>query len=145
MILTAIIRELQDKLLKNDINVSIGKILSLKPFFILYATEKEMALRLWCFCKLCFNAKMMCDALKNKSKKEGDTMPASISFSWAPANAPNLKIGIMIGILFPLNVQNVHLCKQLHYLYKVQKIRYLTINLKLLKSCMLKLTIITMR
>ena len=46
MILTAIIRELQDKLLKNDINVSIGKILSLKPFFILYATEKEMALRL---------------------------------------------------------------------------------------------------
>ena len=77
MILTAIIRELQDKLLKNDINVSIGKILSLKPFFILYATEKEMALRLWCFCKLCFNAKMMCNA----SKKEGDTMPASISFS----------------------------------------------------------------
>ena len=76
MILTATIRELQDKLLKNDISVSIGSILSLKPFFITYATEKEIAL---CLCKLCLNAKMMYDALISKAKKEGDTMPASIS------------------------------------------------------------------
>ena len=76
MILTATIRELQDKLLKNDISVSIGSILSLKPFFITYATEKEIAL---CLCKLCLNAKMMYDALISKAKKEGDTMPASMS------------------------------------------------------------------
>ena len=76
MILTATIRELQDKLCKNDINVSIGRILSLKPFFIKYATEKEMAL---CLCKLCLNTKMMYDALTSKAKKEGDTMPASIT------------------------------------------------------------------
>ena len=73
MILAATIRELQDKLLKNDINVYIGKMASIKPFFIMYATEKEMTL---CICKLCLNAKMIYDALTSKAKKEGDTMPA---------------------------------------------------------------------
>ena len=34
----------------------------------------------------------------------------------------------MFGIVFHLNIQNVYLCNQLHYLFKVQKIRYLTIN-----------------
>ena len=76
MILAATIRELQDKLIKNDINVYIGKMVSIKPFFIMYATEKEMAL---CICKLCLNAKMIYDALTSKAKKEGDTMPASIT------------------------------------------------------------------
>ena len=76
MIPAATIKELQDKLLKNGINVSIGKMVSIKPFFIMYATEKEMALRI---CKLCLNAKMIYDALTSKAKKAGDTMPASIT------------------------------------------------------------------
>ena len=73
MILTVTIRELQDKLLKNDKNVSIGTILSVKQLLIMYSREKEMTL---CVCKLCLNAKMMYDALASKAKKEVDTMTA---------------------------------------------------------------------
>ena len=76
MILTATIKELQDKLLRNDINVSISTILSLKPSFITYATEKEMAL---CLYKLYLNAKMMYDALTSKARIQ--CLNQSLSFS----------------------------------------------------------------
>ena len=76
---------------------------------------------------------MTYDILKSKVKKGIQCQHQSLRFSGAPANAPNSKMDTMIGIVFHLNVPNVHLCNQLHYLFKVQKIRYLTINFKLPK------------
>ena len=42
---------------------------SLHPFFISYATDKEMAL---CMCKLCLNAKLLDNVLMVQAKTDGD-------------------------------------------------------------------------
>ena len=53
MIATVTVRGLQKKLMETGVNVSLGTIVYLKPFFINYPSEKEMAL---CLCKLCLNS-----------------------------------------------------------------------------------------
>ena len=54
MIFTSTVRSLHHKLAEKEVNVSIGSILNCKPFFITYASAKEMAL---CLCKICLNTK----------------------------------------------------------------------------------------
>ena len=43
---------MKEKLAENNIDVSFGTILSLRQFFITFATEEEMAL---CLCKISLN------------------------------------------------------------------------------------------
>ena len=51
------------------IKVSTSYILNLHPFFVTYATEKEMSL---CLCKICSNVKFLFDTLMTRAKKYGD-------------------------------------------------------------------------
>ena len=67
MILTCIVRNIHNKLTESGVRVSLGKIMSLKPFFITYPTEKEISL---CLCKLCLNNKMRLEPLMAKAKKD---------------------------------------------------------------------------
>ena len=56
LIATATVQGIKDKLKSNNIDVSVGTVVSLKNFFVIYATEKEMAL---CLCKLCLNIQLL--------------------------------------------------------------------------------------
>ena len=76
MICTSTVRGLQKKLAEKNVNVSTGIILQLKPFFITYASDKELSL---CLCKLCLNVKFLFDTLMAKAKKDGDEGFISIS------------------------------------------------------------------
>ena len=69
MVLTCTVRSIQKKISDSGTVVSLGKIMSLKPFFITYPTEKEMSL---CLCKLCLNVKMLLQPLMAKAKKDND-------------------------------------------------------------------------
>ena len=69
MVSTIIVKVLQEKLKEKGVNVSNGTVISLRPFFITYPTDKEIAL---CLCKLCLNAKMMYDVLVKQAKEDGD-------------------------------------------------------------------------
>ena len=62
-VLTCTVRSIHEKLEEKGIKTSIGKVFSLKPFFLTYATDKEMAL---CLCKLCLNVKMLSEPLLNQ-------------------------------------------------------------------------------
>ena len=50
--------------------------MSLKPFFINYATEREMSL---CLCKLCLNTQLIFDAVLAEEKKSGGPIFTSIT------------------------------------------------------------------
>ena len=69
MVATCTVRAIQNKLIEGGVYVSLGKILSPQPFFISYATEKELAL---CLCKLCLNMKMLLEPLMARALKDGD-------------------------------------------------------------------------
>ena len=56
MIVTCNVRSIHKKLCERGVNVSLGTVLNLRPFFVTYATEKELSL---CMCKLCLNARLM--------------------------------------------------------------------------------------
>ena len=86
MIVTETIRSLQKSLLDKGIIVSYGSVLNLKPFFVTYASEKEMAL---CLCKICLNTKFLFDALMSRAKKDGDECFESITaFLMASSSCP---------------------------------------------------------
>ena len=76
MVVTCTIRSIQDQLSQQDIVVSYGKIISLHPFFITFATEKEIAL---CLCKLCLNTRMLFEPLITQAKRDGDPTTESIT------------------------------------------------------------------
>ena len=87
----ATIRSIRKKLVQMEINVSIGCILCLQPFFITYTTEKEMSL---CLCKICLNTKMMFDILMTRAKKDGDeTFQSVSSFFMAGCSCPKVQNG----------------------------------------------------
>ena len=76
MIVTETVRSIRKSLLGKSFNVSLGSVFNLKPFFVTYASEKEMSL---CFCKLCLNTKFVFDALMSNAKKDGDESFTSIT------------------------------------------------------------------
>ena len=69
MIVTDTVSSIQKSLVAKGINVCSGSILNLKPFFVTYATEKELSL---CMCKICLNAKILFEPLMARAKKDGD-------------------------------------------------------------------------
>ena len=69
MVLTCTVRDIQKKLFDKGHSVSYGKVASLKPFFITYPTDKEVAL---CLCKLCLNVRLITEPLMKKTKEDGD-------------------------------------------------------------------------
>ena len=76
MIATCTVRLIQSKLEEKGVNVPIGSILAFHPFFITFATEKEIAL---CLCKLCLITRMMFEPLMKQAKKDGDEFFSSIT------------------------------------------------------------------
>ena len=58
---------MKEKLSENNIDISFGTILSLRPFFITFATEKEMAL---CVGKICLDVRLLFDSLVAQAKKK---------------------------------------------------------------------------
>ena len=66
----------KEKLSENNNDISFGTILSLRPFFITFATEKEMAL---CLCKICLNARLLFDPLVAQAKKDQNDVTDSIT------------------------------------------------------------------
>ena len=77
-VLTCTVRSIHEKFEEKGIKTSIGKVFSLNPFFLKYATDKEMAL---CLCKLCLNVKMLSEPLLNQAKRDNDTIPSNSSIS----------------------------------------------------------------
>ena len=75
-IATSIARAIQEKLRFNNIDVSIFSIISLKPFYVNYATKKEMTL---CLCKICLNTRLVFEAVMKEEKKQGGVPFSSIS------------------------------------------------------------------
>ena len=75
MVVTCTIRSIQDQL-SQGIVVSYGEIISLRRFFITFATEKEIALCLW---KLCLNTRMLFEPLVAQGKRDGDPTTESIT------------------------------------------------------------------
>ena len=69
LIATCTIRALVDKIKGEGIDVSLGTVHSLKPFFVTYPTERELSL---CLCKLCLNVSLLHDTLKKRAKQDGD-------------------------------------------------------------------------
>ena len=59
----------------NNIDVSVGTIISLKPFFVTYATEKKMVL---CLCKLCLNTQLIFETIMKEERKPGGEHFSSI-------------------------------------------------------------------
>ena len=63
------------KLLKK-VMVSLGTVLNCRPFFVTYATDRELSL---CMCKICLNSKLLFEVLMAKVKKDGDVAYDSLS------------------------------------------------------------------
>ena len=76
MIVMSTVRSIKMKLVDKDIQVSYGSILNLRPFFVTYATEKELSL---CMCKLCLNVRLLFEPQMARAKKEGDEPFDSVS------------------------------------------------------------------
>ena len=102
---TCTIRSIQDQLSQQDIVVSYGKIISLRPFFITFATEKEIAL---CLCKLCLNTRMLFEPLIAQAKRDGDPTTESITeFPCTLVLVRKVKMGITIGNVSLASAKNV--------------------------------------
>ena len=76
LVLTCTMRNIQKKFLEKGLAISLGKVLSLWPFFITYPTEKEVSL---CLCKMCLNARLLFEPIKAQAKKDGNVCPDSIT------------------------------------------------------------------
>ena len=74
MVVTCTIRSIQDQLSQQGIVVSYGKIISLRPFFITFATEKEIAL---CLCELCLNTRMLFEPLIAQAKRDNVSLASA--------------------------------------------------------------------
>ena len=77
LISTCTVRKLQIKLeQKHNVKLSIGAIMKIKPFYVTYATEKEVVL---CMRKDCLNMRMKFDVLMSYSKTKNGPLVTSIS------------------------------------------------------------------
>ena len=71
MVFTCTLRSIRQKLKDSGLTTSIDMIMNLKPFFIIYQTEKEIAL---CLYKLCLNFRLLMEPLMSKAKVDGDVV-----------------------------------------------------------------------
>ena len=71
-VITCTVKALQQKLNeKFQLDVSTGTIVSLKPFYMTYATENEIVL---CMCKLCLNTRLFFNVVKQEIPDENETI-----------------------------------------------------------------------
>ena len=75
-IATCTIRKLKMKLADTGVVASEETIQNLKPFYVVYATEREKVL---CMCKFCFNTRSLFDALMVHHKENKTVVYTSIS------------------------------------------------------------------
>ena len=76
MVVTCPVRSIQGKVAEKSYTVSLGKVLSLQPFFVTYPTEKELS---FCLCKLCLNSKLLFEPILVQAKKDGDGISKSLT------------------------------------------------------------------
>ena len=96
--------------------ISLGKVLSLWPFFITYPTEKEI---FWCLCKMCLNARLLFDPIKVQAKNDGDACPDSITeYLMSSCECPKLENGYYQSKLLQKNVRRVKVTS--HCLWSVK-------------------------
>ena len=73
---TCTVRAMKAKLESENCKISYSCVLFLKPFFITYPTDKELAL---CLCQLCLNTRLLLETLVAQGKKGGDSVPESVT------------------------------------------------------------------
>ena len=71
---TCSVRSLHEKVRAEGIDVSLGTVYLLKPFFVAYPSERELSL---CLCKLCLNVSLLHEVLKKKAKQNGEELPTT--------------------------------------------------------------------
>ena len=72
-----------------NINVSLGTLLNVKPFFVTYATLREMIL---CLCKLCLNTRLLFNEVREEVERSSDYSTSSAYFR-NTANCPRSENG----------------------------------------------------
>ena len=73
---TCTVRAIKNKLESENCKVSVGTVLNLKPFFITYPTDKELAL---CLCKICLNTRLLLEPLVVQGNKDGNLVTESVT------------------------------------------------------------------
>ena len=97
LVVTCPVRSIQGKVAEKGYTVSLGKVLSLRPFFVTYPTEKELAL---CLCKLCLNSKLLFEPLLVQAKKDGDDISTSFTeFFMSLCSCPKAVNDFVSGIV----------------------------------------------
>ena len=81
MIVTKTVCSIHKSLLDKGFNVSLRSVLNLKPFFVTYASEKEMSL---CLC----NTKFASDALMSNAKDGDESFTSITSFLMDGCSCP---------------------------------------------------------
>ena len=71
MVITCTVRSIWQQLTEQGVTASYGAVLSLHPFFITFAAEKEIA---FCLCKLCLNTRMLFEQAKRDNNDVQDSM-----------------------------------------------------------------------
>ena len=79
MMATCRVKSILHQLASQNIKVSYGKVLSLHPFFITYAKEKEIV---FCLCKLCLNTRILFEPLMAQAKRDNDEITGSLTESF---------------------------------------------------------------
>ena len=75
--LTGTVRTTHQQFKDSGLTTLIGTIMNLKPFFITYPIEKEMAL---CLSKLCLSVRLLMEPLISKAKTDGDAVYGDIVY-----------------------------------------------------------------
>ena len=110
MIATCTIRSIIEQLSNEGISVSYGAVISLRPFFVTHATEKEIAL---CQCKLCLNTRLLFEPLMTQAKKDNDKTTESITeFFMSSCECPRTANGYYQWSCVSLKCKN---CKNLKH------------------------------
>lgn len=90
MVATCTVRSILQQASQQGISVSYGTAISVRPFFVTFATEKEIAL---CLCKVCLNCRMLLEPLMAQAKRDNDNVTESVSeflmYSCKCSKSPN--------------------------------------------------------
>ena len=77
MAITCTVRSILQQLTEQEVTVSYGAMLSLRPFSITFVTEKEISL---CLCKLCLDTRMLFESFMTQAKIDSDFQDSITKF-----------------------------------------------------------------